>query len=193
VHCSLAHIEAFGKPHRLGPVAASSNKNKYNYTKCSSSQSMCDGSPHLRAGCTCSTDRAIWRVWGVPRHRCFFRKPPVLPQVPAFIYCWLGQNLQFTILWPWLNSLAGVCSQKFTKKITAIKKHSTVRNRKSNALILTVEVFFDCGFFFLVNFCKQTPGTYLHHTVSMVRSPDPDLLIFPVPVPVPWFPVIFKK
>jgi hypothetical protein len=32
VHCSLAHIEAFGQPHRLGPVAASSNENKYNYS-----------------------------------------------------------------------------------------------------------------------------------------------------------------
>jgi hypothetical protein len=32
VQCSLAHIEAFGKPHRLGPVAASSNENKYNYS-----------------------------------------------------------------------------------------------------------------------------------------------------------------
>ena len=34
-------------------------------------------------------------------------------------------------------------------------------------------------FFSGVNFCMQTPGTYLHHTVSMVGLPDPVLLIFP--------------
>jgi hypothetical protein len=28
------------------------------------------------------------------------------------------------------------------------------------------------------HFYMQTPGTYLHHTVSMVRLPDLDLLIF---------------
>jgi hypothetical protein len=32
VHCSLAHIEAFGKPHRLGSVTAFLNENKYNYS-----------------------------------------------------------------------------------------------------------------------------------------------------------------
>ena len=32
MYCSLAHIEAFGKPHRLGPVAAFLNENKYNYS-----------------------------------------------------------------------------------------------------------------------------------------------------------------
>jgi hypothetical protein len=32
--------------------------------------------------------------------------------------------------------------------------------------------------FFGVHFYRQTPGTYLHHTVSTVRLPDPDLLIF---------------
>ena len=32
MHCSLAHIEAFGKPRRLGPVAAFLNENKYSTT-----------------------------------------------------------------------------------------------------------------------------------------------------------------
>ena len=38
--------------------------------------------------------------------------------------------------------------------------------------------FFLLRFFLGVNFCEQTPGTHLHHTVSMVRLPDPVLLIF---------------
>jgi hypothetical protein len=34
VHLKIIYnyIEAFGAPHRLGPVAASSNENKYNYS-----------------------------------------------------------------------------------------------------------------------------------------------------------------
>jgi hypothetical protein len=34
-------------------------------------------------------------------------------------------------------------------------------------------------FFFRGELLRQTPGTYLHHTVSMVRLPDSVLLIFP--------------
>ena len=43
----------------------------------------------------------------------------------------------------------------------------------------TPSSFFWLRIFFGVNFCMQTPGTYLHHTVSMVGLPDPVLLIFP--------------
>ena len=32
MHCSLVHIEAFGEPHRLGPVEAFPNENKYNHS-----------------------------------------------------------------------------------------------------------------------------------------------------------------
>ena len=39
--------------------------------------------------------------------------------------------------------------------------------------------FFWLRFFFGVNFCGQNPGTYLHHTVSVVRLPDTVILIFP--------------
>jgi hypothetical protein len=39
VHCSLADIEALGKPRRLSPVAAFANENKYNY---SPSDSQCN-------------------------------------------------------------------------------------------------------------------------------------------------------
>jgi hypothetical protein len=54
-------------------------------------------------------------------------------------------------------------------------------------------VFFDRGFFLSVHFCMQTPGTYLHHTVSMVGLPDPALLIFPSTCTGNLVPFSFQK
>ena len=47
---------------------------------------------------------------------------------------------------------------------------------KSNPVSDTVEFFFDCGFFLGVNFCVQTPGAPLNHTVSMAGLPDTGIL-----------------
>jgi hypothetical protein len=49
-----------------------------------------------------------------------------------------------------------------------------VSDRESNSLSDTVE-FFLIAVFLGVNFCEQTPATYLHHTVSMVGVTDPGI------------------
>jgi hypothetical protein len=64
------------------------------------------------------------------------------------------------------------------KKKIRRPKNSTVIDRDRNYLSITVEFFF-IAVFLEVNFYGRSPGTDLHHTVSMVRLPDPDLLIFP--------------
>ena len=45
----------------------------------------------------------------------------------------------------------------------------------TNFLSITVTFFF-IAIFFGVHFYGQTPGTYLHHTVSMVELPDTAIL-----------------
>ena len=57
--------------------------------------------------------------------------------------------------------------------------------------------------FFRVHFYRRTPGTYLHHTVSVVGLPDHVLLIFPItctdtlvpvlPVEVCWQKFTWRK
>jgi hypothetical protein len=74
-------------------------------------------------------------------------------------------------------------------------KNLTVRNREFDFLFLTVE-FFLITFFFLGELLKANSrylGTYLHHTVSMVRLPDPDLLIFPSTCTGTLVPGYFQK
>jgi hypothetical protein len=51
-------------------------------------------------------------------------------------------------------------------------KNSTVSDKESNSLSLTVE-FFSIAVFFGVHFYRQTPGTCLHHTVLLVGVTDP--------------------
>jgi hypothetical protein len=53
------------------------------------------------------------------------------------------------------------------------KKNSTVFDRESNSLSTTVDLFFDCGFFFLVHFYGQIPASefyqgYSNTTVNLV-------------------------
>ena len=69
--------------------------------------------------------------------------------------------------------------QKFTKKKNRNQK-KTRRCPIGNLVpYRTPSSFFSIAVFFSVNFCMQTPGSYLHHTVPMVGLPDPDLSIFP--------------
>ena len=74
MHCSVAHIEALGKPRRLGPVAASSYEYIYDYSssQCCVFKIVLSNSMRRFHRCVivlicvpcapCSSDREIWRI-----------------------------------------------------------------------------------------------------------------------------------
>jgi hypothetical protein len=62
-----------------------------------------------------------------------------------------------------LGSLVGTRSlliKVHPEKKKRYQKNSTVRNRGSSSLFLTVKLFFDCSFFPGVHFYRQTPAIY---------------------------------
>ena len=53
------------------------------------------------------------------------------------------------------------------------RENSTVIDRESNSLSITVEFFLIAVFFRGALLYRQTPGTCLHHTVLLVGVTDP--------------------
>ena len=90
--------------------------------------------------------------------------------------------------------LAEVCPQKFTLRKIRRSKNSTVSDRESNLLgpITYRRDFFSITVFFSgVNFCGQTPGTYLHYyRIQFLRWGYRILFYWYslVPVPILWCP-----
>jgi hypothetical protein len=74
-------------------------------------------------------------------------------------------------------ALTDFYSRNFLTKVHLNKKSG---GRKTRRFLIGIQFpyqtrssFFCLRFFFGVNFCKQTPGTYLHHTVLLVGVTDP--------------------
>jgi hypothetical protein len=89
---------------------------------------------------------------------------------------------------------------EFASRTLPVKVHIKKKSggRKTRRCLIENQIpyqtqssFFRLWFFLGVHFYRQNPGTYLHHTVSMVGLPDSVLLIFPgtcTAVPVLWCP-----
>jgi hypothetical protein len=73
------------------------------------------------------------------------------------------------------NSLAEIAHKSSHKE--NIRRSKTRRCRIGDQIpYQTPSSFFDCCFFLGVNFCVQTPGAHLNHTVSMAGLPDTAIL-----------------